>query len=146
MKRRTIELLVAVMAVAAVSGAGTREVRIALHLKPELPIDGTENIFVGPILIEPREGENIQSVDLTAAREFEIYLRKDPDYVERVMKENDRPGLDPLHQPPRQPFRVAALPVAGNQTPAHDLVTGSAFVQDLDDFLVSHGSVLSGWR
>jgi hypothetical protein len=64
------------MAVAAVCGAGSREVRIALHLDPELPIDGTENVYVGPILIEPREGENIQSVDLTAAREFEIFLRK----------------------------------------------------------------------
>ncbi len=76
MKKRTIELLVGLMVVAAVGNAGTREVRIALHLKPELPIEGTENIYVGPIVIEPREGENIQSVDLTAAREFEIYLRK----------------------------------------------------------------------
>jgi hypothetical protein len=76
MNRRVIELLVVLMAVAAVCGAGSREVRIALHLDPELPIDGTENVYVGPILIEPREGENIQSVDLTAAREFEIFLRK----------------------------------------------------------------------
>ena len=76
MKRRTIELLVILIAVAAVCGAGSREIRIALHLKPELPLDGTENVYVGPILIEPREGENVQSVDLTAAREFEIFLRK----------------------------------------------------------------------
>lgn len=76
MKKKTVELLVALMVVAAVGNAGSREVRIALHLKPELPIDGTENVYVGPILIESREGENIQSVDLTAAREFEIYLRK----------------------------------------------------------------------
>jgi len=76
MRRRTTEVFVILVAVAAICSAGTREVRIALHLKPELPIDGTENIYVGPILIEPREGENVQSVDLTAAREFEIYLRK----------------------------------------------------------------------
>jgi hypothetical protein len=76
MRRRTTEILVFLIAVASVCGAGSREVRIALHLKPELPIDGTENVFVGPILIEPREGENVQSVDLTAAREFEIFLRK----------------------------------------------------------------------
>ena len=31
---------------------------------------------MGPILIEPREGESVQSVDMTAAKEFEIYLRK----------------------------------------------------------------------
>jgi hypothetical protein len=76
MRRRTIEFLVILLAVAATSGAGSREVRIALHLDPELPLDGTENVYVGPILIEPREGENVQSVDLTAAREFEIFLRK----------------------------------------------------------------------
>jgi len=76
MRRRTIELLVILISVAAVCGAGSREVRIALHLDPELPLKGTENVFVGPILIEPREGENVQSVDLTAAKEFEIFLRK----------------------------------------------------------------------
>jgi len=76
MRRRTIEFLVILLAVAATCGAGAREVRIALHLDPELPLDGTENVFVGPILIEPREGENVQSVDLTAAREFDVFLRK----------------------------------------------------------------------
>jgi hypothetical protein len=76
MRRKTIEFLVILMAVAATCGAGSRELRIALHLEPELPLDVTENVYVGPILIEPREGENVQSVDLTAAREFEIFLRK----------------------------------------------------------------------
>jgi len=76
MRRRTIEFLVILLAVAATCGAGAREVRIALHLDPEFPLDGTENVFVGPILIEPREGENVQSVDLTAAREFDVFLRK----------------------------------------------------------------------
>ena len=76
MRRRITELLLILLGVAAVCGAGSREIRIALHLDPELPLDGTENVFVGPIMIEPREGENIQSVDLTAAREFEIFLRK----------------------------------------------------------------------
>jgi len=76
MRKTTIEFLVILLAVAAVCGAGTREIRIELHLRPEFPLDGTENIYVGPIMIEPREGENVQSVDLTAAREFEIFLRK----------------------------------------------------------------------
>ncbi len=76
MRRRTIELLAILVAIAAVCSAGTREVRIELHLDPELPLEGTENVFVGPILIEPREGESVQSVDMTAAKEFEIFLRK----------------------------------------------------------------------
>ena len=76
MSKITAELLVVFMAVAGICSAGAREVRIELRLKPELNIDGTETVFVGPIVIEPREGEDVQSVDLTAAREFEIFLRK----------------------------------------------------------------------
>ena len=76
MRRRTTEVFLVLIALATVCTAGKREMRLALHLEPELPIDGTENVSVGPILIEPREGEHIQSVDMTAAREFEIYLRK----------------------------------------------------------------------
>jgi len=76
MRKKIAELLVLLVACAAVASAGARETRIQLKLKPELDLDGTESVFVGPILIEPRQGEDIQSVDLSAAREFEIYLRK----------------------------------------------------------------------
>ena len=74
--RRATELTILLLLVASVAGAGPREVRIELQLKPELDLEGTETVFVGPILIEPREGEDIQSVDLIASREFEVYLRK----------------------------------------------------------------------
>jgi hypothetical protein len=76
MRRRAAEILVLSLLVAGVAAAGSRDVRIGLMLKPELPLEGNESIFVGPILIEPRQGEGVQAVDLTAAREFEIYLRK----------------------------------------------------------------------
>jgi hypothetical protein len=76
MRTKVTEIAVLLLIVASLASAGSREVRIGLQLKPELDLEGTESVFVGPILIEPREGENIQSVDLTAAREFEIYLRK----------------------------------------------------------------------
>lgn len=76
MRNKSAELFVVFMAVAGICNAGAREVRIELHLQPELNIDGTETVFVGPVVIEPREGEDVQSVDLTAAREFEIFLRK----------------------------------------------------------------------
>lgn len=76
MRIKITEIVVVVLAMAGLVSAGSREVRIELQLKPELALEGTESVFVGPIMIEPREGESIQSVDLTAAREFEIYLRK----------------------------------------------------------------------
>ena len=76
MRSRTLQFFLVALVVASIGGAGSREVRMVLKLKPELPVDGTETVYVGPVLVEPREGEDIQSVDLTAAREFEIYLRK----------------------------------------------------------------------
>jgi hypothetical protein len=77
MRKKTIELLLLLMvAVASLCHGGKREVRMQLMLTPELNLEGTESVFVGPILIEPREGEDVQSIDLTASREFEVYLRK----------------------------------------------------------------------
>jgi hypothetical protein len=76
MRKKTVELLLLIVAVASLCHGGTRELRMQLQLAPELDLEGTESVFVGPILIEPREGEDIQSIDLTASREFEIYLRK----------------------------------------------------------------------
>jgi len=76
MRKKTVELLLLIVAVASLCHGGKREVRMQLQLTPELNLEGTESVFVGPILIEPREGEDVQSIDLTASREFEIYLRK----------------------------------------------------------------------
>ena len=76
MRKKTIELLLLMVAVASLCHGGKREVRMQLMLTPELKLEGTESVFVGPILIEPREGEDVQSIDLTASREFEVYLRK----------------------------------------------------------------------
>ena len=76
MRKKTIELLLLMVAVASLCHGGKKEVRMQLMLTPELHLEGTESVFVGPILIEPREGEDVQSIDLTASREFEIYLRK----------------------------------------------------------------------
>jgi hypothetical protein len=96
MRTKTAELLIVLMATAAVAVAGSREVRIELHLKPELDLEGTESVFVGPVLIEPREGEDVQSVDLTAAREFQVYLRK---ILRREADLHLLPEVEDLHPP-----------------------------------------------
>ncbi len=76
MRKLTTEMTALMLLTAVAASAGTREVRMQLQLSPELDIEGTETVFVGPVLIEPRPGENVQAVDLTAAREFEVYLRR----------------------------------------------------------------------
>ena len=55
MRRRTAELLLLIVAVASLCHGGKRELRMQLQLKPELDLEGTESVFVGPILIEPVE-------------------------------------------------------------------------------------------
>ena len=133
MRRRIIELFVALLAVASVCGAGSREIRISLHLQPELPLDGTEDIFVGPILIEPREGEGVQSVDLTAAREFEIYLRK-------ILRRDARLQLVPQSEDVKPPMsNLTALlqdhdfwKTIGTETGADLVVAASIDVKVLD--------------
>ena len=104
MRKTIAELLVVFMAAAGICSAGAHEVRIGLHLKPELNIDGTETVFVGPIMIEPREGEDVQSVDVTAAREFEIFLRK---ILRREAELRLLPEMDDL-QPPTNNLAVLA--------------------------------------
>jgi hypothetical protein len=133
MRRRTIEILVLLLAVASVCAAGSREIRIELLLKPELPIDGSEVVYVGPIMIEPREGEGIQSVDMTAAREFEIFLRK-------ILRRDARLQLIPKQTDLRPPStHLAALLVNGDfwkaigeETGADLVVTASIDVKVLD--------------
>jgi len=55
--------------------AGTKEVRIQLYLDPELQLTGSEKIFIGPVLIEPRIDDPASTLDLSASREFDGYMR-----------------------------------------------------------------------
>jgi len=133
MRKKITELLIVCVAVAAVCGAGAREIRIELHLKPELDLEGTETVFVGPIMIEPREGEGVQSVDLTAAREFEIFLRK---VLRREADLHLLPEMDDLRPPTTH---LAALAQDGEfwkavneETGADIIVAASIDVKILD--------------
>jgi hypothetical protein len=56
--------------------AGTKEMRINLFIEPELKLDGSESIYIGPVFIEPRANEDASSLDLEASREFDDFLRK----------------------------------------------------------------------
>jgi hypothetical protein len=126
MRRKTTELFVLLLAVSALASAGAREVRIELHLKPELALQGTESVFVGPVMIEPREGESVQSVDLKAAREFEIYLRK---ILRREARLNLLPQADDLRPPSTNLAKLAEDPTFWktiNEETGADLIVAAA--------------------
>jgi hypothetical protein len=126
MRRKTTELFVLLLAISALASAGAREVRIELHLKPELALQGTESVFVGPVMIEPREGESVQSVDLKAAREFEIYLRK---ILRREARLNLLPQADDLRPPSTNLAKLAEDPTFWktiNEETGADLIVAAA--------------------
>ncbi len=58
---------------AEVSG---KEIMIVLQVEPELDLDGTEKIYLGPIMVEPRAEQASRGLDQIASREFEGYLRR----------------------------------------------------------------------
>ena len=101
MRKKIAELLVLLIACAAVVSAGARETRIQLKLKPELDLDGTESVFVGPILIEPRQGEDIQSGDKVLSAGT----------VLRSLEIANLISVGITHVKTARPVRVAARPV-----------------------------------
>jgi hypothetical protein len=133
MRRKIIELVVLLLAVSALASAGAREVRVELHLKPELALNGAESVFVGPVMIEPREGESVQSVDLTAAREFEIYLRK---ILRREAQLHLLPQVDDLRPPSTNLAKLAEDPAfwkkINDETGADLIVAAAIDVKVLD--------------
>jgi hypothetical protein len=75
MTRRALELTALLLLVVGTATAGTKEIRMQLLLEPELEMDGTEKIYVGPVVIEPRGDDPASSLDLSASREFDGYMR-----------------------------------------------------------------------
>jgi hypothetical protein len=55
--------------------AGTKEIRVQLMLEPELEVEGSEKILIGPVLIEPRVDDPASTLDIAASREFDGYMR-----------------------------------------------------------------------
>ena len=74
--RLSLVLVLLWLAAAATATAGGREIELRLMIQPELELKGTERIFVGPVLLEPRGGADFRRVDINAVREFERYVRK----------------------------------------------------------------------
>jgi len=74
-------MILGALGVARSGEAGSRELDMELHLQPQLDLAGTERIYIGPILLEPRpaqdEGpEALKRVDYAAVRELERYIFK----------------------------------------------------------------------
>lgn len=56
------------------AAASGREIPMTLRVDPEMRLEGTERIHLGPVLVEPRAESLSEGLDVIATREFERYL------------------------------------------------------------------------
>jgi hypothetical protein len=133
MVRRITALLALVLAIAAAAVAGTKEMRISLHLEPDLKLSGSESIYIGPVLIEPRGDDPTSSLDLSASREFDDHLRK---ILRRQTRLDVIPPLDSLDPPSDDPTELAGMTefwtALGGETDADFIVSAAIDVKVLD--------------
>jgi hypothetical protein len=107
MIRTRARLLLAGLALTAgVASAGTKEVRVQLYLDPELTLTGSEKIFIGPVLIEPRIDDPASTLDLTASREFDGYLRT---LLRRQTQLKVLPADDSVVPPTNDPLKLIEM-------------------------------------
>lgn len=118
---------------ATTADAGRKELRVRLMVPSDLELTGTERIYVGPVILEPRSGEPTSTADLTAVREFESWLRSQLRRKTRLQVADPIENLTP-------PSRVASELVEatdfwaqiGEQTGAQYIVAASIDVEVLD--------------
>jgi hypothetical protein len=132
--RRTLALLfIAVLGVAVGAGAASKELKINLWIEPDLKLDGSEKIYIGPVLIEHRADSKPSSTDLEASREFDDYLRK---ILRRKTRLDVLPVLEGLELPTDDPIELATLKQfwidLGASTDADYIVAASIDVKVLD--------------
>jgi len=133
MRRAVAFLVLAVLGVAAGAGAASKELRINLWIEPDLQLDGTERIYIGPVLVEQRGGSKQSSEDLEASREFDDYLRK---ILRRKTRLDVLPVLEGLELPTNDPIELATMKQfwidLGAATDADYIVAASIDVKVLD--------------
>ncbi len=96
MRARLFALGVVVWLSAGTASAGAREIPVGLQLPPELDIPSRAKVYVGAILLEPRQGGGTTMADIQAIREFEEYIR---DLLRRETRLRIQPEVEELDPP-----------------------------------------------
>ena len=115
------------------SQVSAKEIMVVLQVEPELDLDGTEKIYLGPIMVEPRAEQASRGLDQIASREFENYLR-------RLLRRETRLELvDPIEDlviPTRDPLELVEITPfwmdIGQETGADYIVTAAIDVDIRD--------------
>jgi hypothetical protein len=129
MRRAMIVVGVLLAALAVEAG----NVDMVLRVEPEIGLVGSERVYVGPIILEPNDGQDNQGLDLVASREFERYLRR---LLRRETRLTVIKPIPDLRPPTEDPVALLAQRdfwlELGKQTEADILVTASVDIEVLD--------------
>jgi len=96
MRARVLAALLVFVTVPGLVWSGAREIRVGLKVRPELNIGSRARVYVGAILLEPREGGGTTMADIQAIREFEEYIR---DLLRRQTRLRVQPEVEELEPP-----------------------------------------------
>ncbi len=133
MRRRTASVVLLLVAMASIVAAGSKKVNVALPVKPELQLDGTEKVFLGPFLLEPASDRSVEPVDITAVREFSRFLYR---LLRRSTRLNVLPVEQDLRPPTDNPLELwkdtEFFKKIGEETGADYIVSASLDVEVLD--------------
>ena len=96
MKHRAACLLMFSLLAAAFVRAGANEIAVGLKVRPELDVGSRAKVYVGTILLEPRQGGGTTLADIQAIREFSEYIR---DLLRRETRLRVQPQLEVVDPP-----------------------------------------------
>jgi len=96
MKPRTLAVGLAVLLAAGLAWAGAKEIRVGLRVRPELDVGSRAKVYVGSVLLEPRQGGGSTMADIQAIREFSEYMR---DLLRRETRLRVQPQMENIEPP-----------------------------------------------
>lgn len=113
--------------------AGATEIPVALKVRPELDIGARAKVYVGSILLEPRQGGGSTMADIQAIREFSEYLR---DVLRRETRLRVQPQLENIEPPTLDLGELVEMPEfwrdVGERSGADYIIAASVDVKVLD--------------
>ena len=126
-------VLVAALLLAALVDAGSREIRLELQVRPKLELTGSEKVYIGPFLLEPRGDRARPSRTFDVSEEFERFLhRLVRKHTSLNVLETDRTIRPPVRDSLQLESQTAYWRQLGELTGADLVVTGSIDYQVLD--------------
>ncbi len=133
MNRTWVAAIVIFLCTTTVVSAARNYLVVPLMLRPELQLQGTEEVFVGPITLEPRSSDATHAVDLSAVREFERFLKR---LIKRETRLRLLPDIDSLTLPTDDPKALSEDQEfwlsLGQETGAEYIISASVDVKVLD--------------